>query len=339
MALFKSNLYLAIPGLEWNEHWLANRHFLCASLGPLPFLQRFFVEGKKELQVYSDMDIRRRFLWDGSLMSLLQKKAGRSFTHPILWRLAFQHMEIGSMEVGLGNGVLGLSHEESEALVDDLNSEYKTEGYHFSVITPDLWLMESPVSWNFTGPDPNDSAFLMQEDLLFSGKDKTKISLLQTELQMILHHHPINRLRAKENLSLVNGLWPSTDYWGEKKGMTLVLSDEWGWLDKKNNVSLAALSGKMNAILSRGYSLAIYVDILNIANKRRDFDRYKEALFTLEKMLLYPAWQLWERGYLRSLNLISVGHKGGVLRVKKSFRKSATDPGKSYKGLWFGDKN
>jgi|GEM_PF-6344832 hypothetical protein len=339
MVLFKPSLSLAIPGLEWNEHWLANRDFLYASLGPLPFLQRFFAEGKKERQIYRDMDIRRRFLWQGSLVALLQEKEGRSFNHPLLWRLAFQHMDLDSMEIGLGNGALGLSRGEAEALVDDLNCEYEVEGYHFSVMAPDLWLMESPTPWNFAALDPNDSTFLMQEDVLFSGKDQAKISLLQAEIQMMLYCHPINRLRAKENLSLANGLWPSLDYWGEKRGQTLVLSDEWGWLDEKNNISLAALDEKMTSILSQGYSLAIYIDTLNIANKRQDFKGYKEALFALEKMIFSPAWQLWERGHLRSLSLISVGQTGGALRVKKSLGKRIPNRRASYQGLWFGDEN
>ena len=56
-------------------------------------------------------------------------------------------------------------------------------------------------------------------------------------------------------------------------------------------------------------------------------------------MIFSPAWQLWERGHLRSLSLISVGQTGGALRVKKSLGKRIPNRRASYQGLWFGDEN
>jgi hypothetical protein len=102
---------------------------------------------------------------------------------------------------------LNLTHEEIETLRNDLNFFLQQEGMTLYTPTTTRWylqLKENPQIKTFYSDDLIGKNI---SDWLPRGDRQTYFRKLMTELQMLLHGHPINQARFKSRMPLINTLW------------------------------------------------------------------------------------------------------------------------------------
>lgn len=107
----------------------------------------------------------------------------------------------------LACGQLGLTMADALALAAPLREAFEAQGMTLEVTRPDRWHVRLP-----DGPLPTFAApeQALGEDLylhLPPGPEGRRWRVLTTELQVILHQHPLNQVRKTQGLPPINSLW------------------------------------------------------------------------------------------------------------------------------------
>jgi hypothetical protein len=108
-------------------------------------------------------------------------------------------------------GNLGLTSEESVALIAPLKPLFGEFGYVFEAREPEAWVVQCPAETRL--PDfPHPLAALGDDAFpyLSEGPDARRWRSLMGEAQMLMHQHPVNAERARRGLPPANSLW----FWG-----------------------------------------------------------------------------------------------------------------------------
>ena len=108
------------------------------------------------------------------------------------------------------HAVTRLSHDEASEYLRAINTVLKLDGLEAVHTVPDRWYLRLPVP-----PDLTTTALSAMNDLpmgagLPQGADAGSWLRRMTELQMVLHTHPVNVSREARGDLPVNGVWP----WG-----------------------------------------------------------------------------------------------------------------------------
>lgn len=69
------------------------------------------------------------------------------------------------------------------------------------------WLVRAPAALELTTSCPEAAEAMSLEHSLPAGPDAGPIRRLMTELQMVLHEHPVNEQRAARGLPAINAIW------------------------------------------------------------------------------------------------------------------------------------
>lgn len=110
----------------------------------------------------------------------------------------------------LGSEVLQLRHEEVHALSASIQALIAPQKWFLHTPTPHTWFLGLPEmprlkarpSWQLLGKNLGLHAL--------QGEDSAAWHRFLTEIQMLLHTHPVNQQRAKQGLPIVHTLW----FWG-----------------------------------------------------------------------------------------------------------------------------
>lgn len=106
---------------------------------------------------------------------------------------------------------LGLSAQDSEALLRPLKPLFGDEGFPISAPVPSRWYVCLPADVRLPRFAPPEAVF--GDDLLAhmpDGPQGQRWRRLMSEAQIILHNHPVNAARAKAGRLPVNTVW----FWG-----------------------------------------------------------------------------------------------------------------------------
>ena len=122
------------------------------------------------------------------------------------------HLQAGTQHhVHFDQARLHLDAEESAALLASLNALLQTDGMALEAPTPGRWYLHLPAAPEIAtrplsrGLAPGTALWAPQ------GAGATRFKGLLTELQMLLHDHPVNTARERLGQLPVNSLW----LWGE----------------------------------------------------------------------------------------------------------------------------
>ncbi|MEI7037373.1 phosphoglycerate mutase [Fulvimonas yonginensis] len=105
----------------------------------------------------------------------------------------------GRMQLGVG---------DAEALAEPLRPLLEEQGMHLELTTPDRWHLRLPAGTVL--PDFPAPERALGEDLLShlpQGPQGRRWRILQNELQVLLHQHPLNARRRAAGYPPVNSLW------------------------------------------------------------------------------------------------------------------------------------
>lgn len=110
----------------------------------------------------------------------------------------------------LGDGrTLGLSRDEADALVAELNQQFPDLGEFFAPAA-DRWLLRlrQPAGVRF---HPPSKAVGRRVEVFFPEGEQRRTWVRNfNEVQVVLHNHPVNRRREDSGFTLVNSVW----FWG-----------------------------------------------------------------------------------------------------------------------------
>ena len=110
------------------------------------------------------------------------------------------------------------SSDEAAALCASLNEHFVAMGLHFSAPHPQRWYVQADTEPQMTTTPLRQVAWGDAKLHTPQGADALRWQRIATEVQMLLHAHPLNQARAERGELPINSLW----FWGGGRATPLV---------------------------------------------------------------------------------------------------------------------
>ena len=115
----------------------------------------------------------------------------------------------GRDDVRLAGIVQDLDANDVASLVAMLNAHFAIDGIAFVAARPDAWFVRAPAPVAIRTRPVATVAGRMLRELLPTGPDAGTWQRWQSEIQMLLHDHPVNAAREREGKAPANSVWLS----------------------------------------------------------------------------------------------------------------------------------
>jgi hypothetical protein len=109
------------------------------------------------------------------------------------------------------------TQEDAAALCASLNEHFVGMGLHFSAPHPQRWYVQADTEPHMTTTPLRQVAWGDAKIHTPQGADAMRWQRIATEVQMLLHAHPLNQVRAARGELPINSLW----FWGGGRAMPL----------------------------------------------------------------------------------------------------------------------
>lgn len=308
------NLTLVIPSLN---------RLSGDGLPPLlvPSLNKLMRFGRFSAVTAEASELYGRYLWQGSLLAEAKKAAGIAehsaavLVSPVWQQMGMHHVNmVGGQDIGIGL-------DEAEALCRGLEDLYRDLGWRFYLVRPDLWLLvlENMLDWQV--PPVLDMLGQMDGSVKAEGSDAVQWLQWQTEMQMWLHGHDVNRRRQAAKQPEINGVWLWTDCCGQASSQSVLGSDSvWAQFYPGTKLDAPYDWSAWQAVLSENGGKfsdgLLFLDDLAATAHTADVWTYKDILEQWEQRWFAPLWQALSDGSVQQLKLVTDGEAGGELLVK-----------------------
>jgi hypothetical protein len=132
-------------------------------------------------------------------------------TRGLAWgELTPVHCEVGADQVSLFDPqALGLDEVASRTLFDALRPLFEEDGFHLAYGAPTRWYAAHDSFAELPAASLDRVVGRNVDRWLPEGGASRTMQRLQSEVQMLLHSHPINEVRAAEGALPVNSVWLS----------------------------------------------------------------------------------------------------------------------------------
>lgn len=104
-------------------------------------------------------------------------------------------------------GEAGLSTEDRASLMPTLNEHLRAEGYELLSGEHSDWLLRCPRRIDARTLPPEIAFRRTLKESLPHGTNAAELRRLMTEMQMLLHEHPVNAARVRRGLPEANAVW------------------------------------------------------------------------------------------------------------------------------------
>jgi hypothetical protein len=105
------------------------------------------------------------------------------------------------------HGAARMSEEERTLLEPIFIKHLQSSGLQLHHASNDEWLLRSDVSLQLQTVSPEFAAANPRAEILPRGPDAGALRRLMTEMQMLLHEHPVNARRQARGLPVINAIW------------------------------------------------------------------------------------------------------------------------------------
>lgn len=298
----KPTVHLVIPQLiqpllEWNSNYKFSPSY--------DFLTRFFINfqvSKQSSQKGIDENVFAKLgLLDDSelpvaiysiqshLEDLRKKPNSLVCADPV-------HLEVGLNDITLSEQINDLTMGESTELISLLNDHFKQDGFEF-ICDSSKRLYLSLVDDGFSSHSLDTVLGKSITNHLPSSNNRNW-SVIQNEVQMILHNAPLNQQREMSGLPTVNSLW----FWGggkliaTQKNISLVISDNeqrGRMIAKAAKSEWFSLIDLQNLTENLQGNAIVLSEILTGPAISNDFDLYQTELARLESEVIKPIFEAW----------------------------------------------
>jgi len=116
-------------------------------------------------------------------------------------------LAVGRDDVRLEGVVRDLTRSEAHALTTTLNVHFESDGLTFIAPSPDAFFVRSNTHFQVTTRAPAAAARSALSSLLPQGPDGDLWRRWQSEMQMLLHDHPVNVARESAGRTVANSVW------------------------------------------------------------------------------------------------------------------------------------
>lgn len=120
------------------------------------------------------------------------------------------HLVAGREDVAVAGRVDDLSADDARTLVDALNRHFAGDGIAFVAPRPDTWFVTMDARPDLVTVPLDTVLGSMMSPHLPTGAAARLWQRWATEIQMLLHAHPVNQARVGYGLAPCNGVW----FWG-----------------------------------------------------------------------------------------------------------------------------
>jgi hypothetical protein len=216
----------------------------------------------------------------------------------------------GRDDVLLAGRVDDLSPEETHVLIDVLNRHFEPDGLAFRAARPDAWFVAARANVPVETSPLSAVQGPIQPHLPHGDNAKAWRRWL-SEMQMLLHDHPVNAKREAAGRALVTAIWISGGGVARhdvKLPRRLIVAPEGPAGDVARGLAMRSdsVAGRTPASLG---ALAANVDALAVLPAATDED----SLAALARDWLDPAVAALERGDVGQLDVL-IGHGGLMSR-------------------------
>jgi len=116
-------------------------------------------------------------------------------------------LEAGRDDLRLTGAVTDLAPGEAAALIATLNAHFRADGLVFVAPRPGAWFVATPGVQEIATRPLAAAVGRSLRLLLPAGKDAGKWQRWHSEIQMLLHEHPVNAARERAGRAPVNSVW------------------------------------------------------------------------------------------------------------------------------------
>jgi hypothetical protein len=307
------HLHLVLPGLLWPG---AQTAAPAAGLA-LPALERLLGHARMRREPPTDVQswLLRHFGLDAQTVSVATlRRLGEEPTpstadahwlcaDPVNLSFAREHLILADA------ATLAITPAEAAALIEALNQLFADVGC-FEAITPERWYLrpQTPARARFVPLAEATGRPVAR--CLPEGEDARDWQRLVSEVQIVLHNHPVNRAREDAGLPLVNSLW----LWGggvlpgsirspchtvqastpETRGLARAAG-----IEPQQPLLAGALAAPTLSVLDTLARPALHLDL----------DAWRDALVALEQQWCAPLLDALRAGRLKSLQISAPGER------------------------------
>ena len=200
------------------------------------------------------------------------------------------HLRVGQDAVSLHHSaVLGITRDEANALVAELQAHFASDGLEFRAPTPERWYVRVPGEELPTTVALDAALGRNLFGILPQGAGRINWPSALTESQMLLSGHEVNARRESQGLPAINSVW----FWGEgevpaslAQPYILVYADDpfargLGALSSTRVAPMPATAATLDAVPD-GQSVLVVLDPLTLASRRGDRDAWRQAANKLD---------------------------------------------------------
>lgn len=174
---------------------------------------------------------------------------------------------------------------EMRQIAETFNRNYGTEGFGLEISQPQCGYLRVPMEWHCRSWNPQHLAGRALTEFMPAGADENAVRKLMTEIQMLLHLHPVNQAREVAGQPAINSLW----LWGGGALPKQVTSSPARIVSSLPLVNgLAKLAGRSCEPWPVGLSAEHVAGDWLMALSFEDFD---QDVPRLERELMLPLWR------------------------------------------------
>lgn len=302
------HLTLAIPGLLW-PHQQQSMPVI-----HLPALDKLRHWGKFRPFAISRNEFYQHYLWQGSWLKQAKKQLNLNEKgHTILAIPTSQIAGLHQIQC-LSGKALALTQIEAKNFCQVLNNWQEAEGWRFWPVQPDLWLLTTPTKLQFNSPALLDLDGYIDGTTKPTGRDAMQILKYQTELQMLLHQHPLNHERGKRGLPPINAIWFETDHIGKANpSIPTFTNSTWAYCAQQFPADYDTLAAQLN---DQSHFVLFNDELLQPSNQGDRFT-YEQILQQWEQRWWQPLLTALHIRQIRQLDITTDGAHGGLLHIRK----------------------
>ncbi|MHB9117295.1 MAG: hypothetical protein ACYC2R_03345 [Burkholderiales bacterium] len=224
---------------------------------------------------------------------------------PVHWSLQGDRMVLAD------DKRLALAQAEADAMIETLNRQFTDEGLLFLAPTPERWYIRLAQTPSLSTVPPSRAAGRPVDAFLPTGTAAAHWRGLLSEIQMLLHAHPVNQHRAERGETEINSLW----LWGggrlpeiAPQGLQALAANDPLALGLARAGRVERVYGAADAdfFAATGNTLAV-LDALALPARRGDLEAWQEALLTLENDWLQALRHALQQKTIQTLELCLPG--------------------------------
>ncbi len=213
-----------------------------------------------------------------------------------------------------GSAASGLTATVSDALALSLSTHLRDEGITLHAPRPGVWYLSAPQAQTMQTFAIEAALGRDVREFLPQGADSLRWHRIITEMQMLLHAHPVNESREAQGQPAINSVWISGGGTLPPRSAaryTHVCGDD-DVVHALAQHSGGKIASRVHAFdqLSASGHLLVTIESLALRATRGDMDAWRDAVHALEREWIIPLLAAQKSRRIGTITLVSANGEG-----------------------------